>query len=424
MCLFLLPTPVLAVSPDITSFTNDTLSLITLISTAAAVFFLIRGGYLYLSSTGNPQALDQAKRTIKQALIGLIIVLAAGVITSVFRNAVNSGPAGGGATSLQLSQIESVKPSDGLTQVLIDAVASFMQNIIESATKPIVDGVLGYLTTTPSLLNNSVIVKFWLISLGIVDSLFVLAVALLGLHFMSASSLGFEEVELKQLLPKIGIAFLGANISLFLADYAIITCNTLVKAVLDSTGGLNHAWVVNAINPTTLINGTTPLITLIFLALFLIVAIVLLLMYISRLIMISLGAVLSPFIFLIWTLPKFADTAEMAVKTYLVSVFMIFIHTVVIQLAGSFLALPESNENSLISIAIAIGLFLTLLKVPSLMMQAVLYTSRSGALKKIGGQIINVISADNSSSATRAAAATTSTPGTAEVKTKRKVVQA
>jgi hypothetical protein len=419
-----LPSPVLAASPEITAYTNDTLSIITLISTAAAVFFLIRGGYLYLTSTGNPQALDQAKKTIKQALIGLVIVLAAGVITSVFRNAVNSGTADGGATSLQLAQIESVKPSDGLTQVLIDAVASFMQNIIESATKPIVDGVLGYLTTTPSLLNNSVIVKFWLISLGIVDSLFVLAVALLGLHFMSASSLGFEEVELKQLLPKIGIAFLGANISLFLADYAIITCNTLVKAVLDSTGGLNHAWVVNAINPTTLINGTTPLITLIFLALFLIVAIVLLLMYISRLIMISLGAVLSPFIFLIWTLPKFADTAEMAVKTYLVSVFMIFIHTVVIQLAGSFLALPESNENSLISIAIAIGLFLTLLKVPSLMMQAVLYTSRSGALKKIGGQIINVISADNSSSATRAAAATTSTPGTAEVKTKRKVVQA
>lgn len=424
MAYLFLPSPVLAVSSEMTAYTNDTLSIITLISTAAAVFFLIRGGYLYLTSTGNPQALDQAKRTIKQALIGLIIILAAGVITSVFRNAVNSGTADGGATSLQLSQIESVKPSDGLTQVLIDAVASFMQNIIESATKPIVDGVLSYLTTTPSLLNNSVIVKFWLISLGIVDSLFVLAVALLGLHFMSASSLGFEELELKQLLPKIGIAFLGSNISLFLADYAIITCNTLVKAILDSTGGLNHAWVVNAINPTTLINGTTPLITLIFLALFLIVAIVLLLMYISRLIMISLGAVLSPFIFLIWTLPKFADTAEMAVKTYLVSVFMIFIHTVVIQLAGSFLALPESNENSLISIAIAIGLFLTLLKVPSLMMQAVLYTSRSGALKKIGGQIINVISTDNSSSATRAAAATTSTPSTAEVKTKRKVVQA
>jgi hypothetical protein len=419
-----LPSPVLAVSPEITAYTNDTLSIITLISTAAAVFFLIRGGYLYLTSTGNPQALDQAKRTIKQALIGLVIVLAAGVITSVFRNAVNSGTADGGATSLQLSQIESVKPSDGLTQVLIDAVASFMQNIVESATRPIVDGVMNYLTTTPSLLGNSVVVRFWLVSLGIVDSLFVVVVALLGLHFMSASSLGFEEMELKHLLPRIGLAFLGANISLFLADYAVLTCNSLVKAILNSTGGLNHAWVVNAINPTTLINGTTPLITLIFLALFLIVAIVLLLMYISRLIMISLGAVLSPFIFLIWTLPKFADTAEMAVKTYLVSVFMIFIHTVVIQLAGSFLALPESNENSLISIAIAIGLFLTLLKVPSLMMQAVLYTSRSGALKKIGGQIINVISADNSSSATRAAAATTSTPGTAEVKTKRKVVQA
>jgi hypothetical protein len=417
-----LPFPVMAASPGITEYTNDTLSIITLISTAAAVFFLIRGGYLYLTSSGNPQALEQAKKTIKQALIGLVIVLAAGVLVSVFRNAVNSNTSGGEAPGYELSQIDSVKPSDGLTQVLIDAVASFMQNIVESATKPIVDGVMGYLTTTPSLLGNPVIVKFWLVSLGIVDSLFVIVVALLGFHFMSAGSLGFEEIELKFLLPRIGLAFLGANVSLFLADYAVLTCNTLVKAILDSTGGLNHAWVVNAIDPVTVISGNTPLITLIFLVLFLIIAIVLLLMYISRLIMISLGAVLSPFVFLIWTLPKFADTAEMAVKTYLVSVFMIFVHTVVIRLAGAFLALPESSENSLISIAIAIGLFLTLLKVPDLMMQAVLYTSRSGALKKVGGQIINVISADSSSSATREAAAAST--GAAEIKTKRKVSQA
>lgn len=419
---FLLPTPIHAstTTSDITNYTNDTLNILTIIATTAALFFLIKGGYFYLTSSGNPEALIQAKKTIRQAIIGLVIVLAAGVIISVFRNAVNSNTDAGNTANIALSQIETVKPNDGLTQVLIDAVSSFIQNIVESATKPIVDGVIGYLTSTPNLLNNSVVVKFWLVSLGIVDSLFVLAVALMGLHFMSASSLGFEEVELKSVLPRIGIAFLGANISLFLADYAIITCNALVKAVLDSTGGLNHAWIVDAINPTTLVSGTTPLIILIFLVLFLILSIVLLLMYISRLIMISLGAVLSPFIFLLWTIPKFADTAEIAIKTYLVSVFMIFVHTVVIQLAGSFLTLPDHTENSLLSIAIAIGLFITLLKVPSLMMQMVFYSSRSGAIKKLGGQIINVMSTDNSSTATRAATTQTTQP----VKIPRKVVQA
>lgn len=391
-------------SSDITNYTNDTLNIITLISTAAAVFFLIKGGYLYFSSTGNPESLVQAKKTIRNALIGLVIVLGATVIVSTFRGALSSDSTSTSAAAIAISPLNSVEPSEGLTQVLIDAVSGFMQNIVESATKPIVDGIIGFLTTTPSVLHNSVILNFWLIMVGIVDSLFVLIVALLGLRFMSASTLGFEEIELRQLLPRIGIAFLGANISLFLADYAIVTCNALVSGVLNSTGGLNHAWIENAITLPAVASGATPLITLIFLILFLIVSIVLLLMFITRLIMISLGAVLSPFIFLLWTMPKFSDFAEIAVKTYLASVFMIFVDVVVIQLAASFLTLPAHSENSLISIAVAIGLFFTLLKIPSLMMHMVFYTSRQGTFKKLGGQIMNVMTTDNKASASRTAA--------------------
>ncbi|MCL4384556.1 hypothetical protein M1116_03820 [Patescibacteria group bacterium] len=398
--------PVLAVTTasEITAYTTDTLTIITAIAGVATVFFLIKAGYQYLTSSGNPQSLIAAKQTIRNALIGLVIVLASGVLISLFNNALSSTTATGISLAVNIAPLDSVKPSDGLTQVLIDAVSAFIQNIVESATKPIVDGILGYLTTTPNLLSNQVIVNFWLVSLGIVDSLFVVVAALLGLHLMSADTFGFEEVELKQVLPRLGLFFLGANVSLFLADYAIVTCNALVNAVLNSTGGLSHSWVVNTINPTTLITGTTPLITLIFLIIFLIVAIVLLFMYITRLIFISLGAVLAPFIFLLWTIPKLSDFAEIATKSYIVAVFMVFVHVVIIQLAASFLALPEQSNNSLISIAVAIGLFLTLLKVPSLMTHMMFYTSGNGKLKKLGGQIINVITADNSSSASRSTA--------------------
>lgn len=418
--LFLIPHPTVAVSTSsqITKYTSDTLKIIILISSAAAVFFLIKGGYFYLGSTGNPEAITKAKKTIKNALLGLTIVLAASLIVSIFRGALNPISSGSGA-NVSIPPLESVEPTGGLTQVLIDAVSGFMQNIVESATKPIVDGIIGYLTTTPSVLNNQTIVNFWLVILGITDSFFVVIVALLGLRFMSASSLGYDDVELSQLLPKVGLAFLGANTSLFLADYAIVTANALVKTVLDSTGGLAHAWVVDAVNPATFITGTTPLITLVFLILFLIVAIVLLFMYISRLILISLGAVLSPLIFLLMIVPKFSDFAEIAVKSYVVTVFMVFVHVVVIQLASSFLALPSQTGNSLVSIAVAIGLFLTLLKVPSLMMQMVFYNSANRVVRKIGHQIVNVMSTDNSSSTTRDAA-----KKTAVVKTPRKVVSA
>lgn len=405
-------------SAEVMEYTNSTLQIITWIASIAAVFFIIKGGYEYMTSAGNPVALEAGKKTIRTALIGLLLVLSARVVISVYQTALTAPTDPGSGVVVDIPALSSTTPSDGLTQVLIDAVSAFMQNIVESALTPIVDGITTYLTTTPSVMSNQVIRQFWLISVGIVNALFILIIALVGLQTMSASSLGFEEVELKQILPRIGIAFLGANISLFLADYVILTANTLVTAVLSATGGLNHAWVVNAINPVSLISGSTPLITLIFLSLFLIVAIVLLLMYISRLIMISLGAVLAPFVFLFWALPKYADMASMAVKTYVVTVFIVFVHVVIIQLASGFLTLPEHSENSLVSIAVACGLFFTLIKTPSLMMQMVTYTSRTGTIKKLGNQIMNVMSTDNSSSATR------QTAGAKVAKVPRKVVSA
>lgn len=414
---FIIPSAAYAVSTstEILSYTTQTLQIITAIASAAAVLFLVKGGYFYLTSSGKPEALENAKKTIKNALIGLVLVLGAGLLVSVFQNALTNPATQTSTGAISLAPINSVTPSDGLTQVLIDAVNGFMQNIVESATKPIVDAIFGFLVTTPSLLNNSVIFNFWIIILGITDSLLVIVVAMLGLHFMSASTLGFEEVELKQLLPRIGLAFLGANSSLFLADYVIVTCNALVSAVIASTGGLAHAWVLNAVNLDGLINHTTPLITLIFLIIFLIVAIVLLLMYITRLITISLAGVLSPLIFLLCIIPRFSDFAEIAIKGYLVTVFTVFVHVVIIQLASSFLTIPGNTNNALLSVAIGIGLFLTLLKTPSFLMQLVFYNTGRGMVRKIGGQIMNVMTTDNNSS--RAVSG-------GDVKTPRRVVRA
>jgi hypothetical protein len=401
LATYLCTTPlVFAASSEITTFTSNTLQIITLIAGGAATLFLIIGGYGYITSSGNPETLENSKRIIKNALLGLLLILGSGIFVSLLRTALQPASSTNPTAAISLQPIQSAEPAEGLAQVLIDAVSGFMENIVQSAITPILNGILGYLTTTPSVLNNSVIFDFWLVTLGIVDSLFVLVVALLGLQLMSASTFGFEEVRLNQLLPRIGLAFLGANISLFLADYVILTCNALVKAILDSTGGLQQAWLEHATNPVVLVAGTTPLITLIFFVIFLIVAIVLLLMYISRLILISLGAVLSPFIFLLWAIPKTAGFAEMAVKSYFVTVFIVFVHVVTIQLAASFLTLPENSTNSLIAIATAIGLFFTLLKTPSLMMQLVQESAHTGVIQKLGGQIMNVMSTSKSTSAT------------------------
>ena len=61
---------------------NILLSLLGLV----AVVFIIFGGYTYLTAAGNQQRLDQAKGIIKNAVIGMVIVLLSYAITSFFFN--------------------------------------------------------------------------------------------------------------------------------------------------------------------------------------------------------------------------------------------------------------------------------------------------------------------------------------------------
>lgn len=380
-------------NPEVSEFTSTALGTLTLLASLTASFFLILGAYRYITSSGKPQALEGAKKTIKNALIGLVLILTANTFVSVLYTAFTTPSIPATDSQLALVPIEPVTVENSLTQILIDAIGALLQIIIQSITKPITDAVINFLTTTPPLATNSVIFNFWLTMLGITDALFALVVAALGFQFMSASTFGFEEIELKQILPKVGLAFLGANTSIFVIDWVIKLNNTLISAVLNSTGGLNLAWIDNAFNPGDIDPVQTLFVTEIFMLMFLILAIVLLLFYITRLISIAVGAVLAPLIFLLWSLPKFADFAEISAKTYLTTIFSIFIHVVVIQLAAAFLTLPNQvGTNSLISILVGVGLLMTLLKTQSFVIQLMFYNSARGLTKKIGGQITNVIS--------------------------------
>jgi len=389
-----IPSVVFAASnTEVESFANDAFRSIVALASIAAVFFLIRGSYIYITSTGKPEALDEAKQTIKKALIGLAIVIGAGVFSSLLSGAMTQPASPGVGTSLNLTPIQPATQNGSLAQILLDAISGFLQNIIQSATKPITDGIIWFLTSTPSLATNSVVFNFWLIMVGIADSLFVLVIALLGFHVMSASTFGFEELSLKTLLPRIGLTFLLANTSIFLIDWIISLCQTLINAVLHATGGIGEAWILNAFDPAALITGSTTLITLIFMVIFVVLAIVLLLFYISRLIILAFGAVVSPLVCLLWLFPRMTGFASNAISMYLVTVFSIFIHVVIIQLASSFLTIPgQEGANPIISILIGVAMLSILLKSTATAAQLALSSQTTGAVKKLGGQLLNVIS--------------------------------
>lgn len=398
-----LPSVVLAASnTEIENFTHDTLTTLIVLAGLAAAFFLIRGGYLYITSTGNPVALEDAKRTIRNALIGLVVVVGASVLSSLLSHAFSEPATSALGQNLSLEPIVPTESNGSLVQVLIDAIAGFLQTIVLSATKPILDGIMHFLTTTPSLVGNSVVFNFWLVMVGITDSLFALVIALLGFQIMSASSFGLGEVSLKELLPKIGLAFLLTNTSIFLIDWIISLNQILTSAVFNATGGITQAWVLSAFDPAVILTGTTNLVTLLFFVVFVILAVVLLLFYLSRLMILAVGAVLSPLICLLWVTPKFGGFAETAGKTYLVTVFSLFVHVVIIQLASSFLLLPDQvGANPFISILVGIAMFSLLLKTTSTMTQLILSSQTTGLFTKMGSQLMNVMSANKAAPVAR-----------------------
>lgn len=79
-------TPIFAQGADVSkveTFITSVIKALVFLAGALASAFFVWGGIRYIISSGNPQALESAKRTILYSAIGLIICLAAFVITSI-----------------------------------------------------------------------------------------------------------------------------------------------------------------------------------------------------------------------------------------------------------------------------------------------------------------------------------------------------
>jgi len=75
-----------AASDDAVQVENFIRSVIQLIAGLAGLIatgFFVVGGFTYITSSGNPEKLDQAKRTLFYSAIGLAIVIAAFVISNI-----------------------------------------------------------------------------------------------------------------------------------------------------------------------------------------------------------------------------------------------------------------------------------------------------------------------------------------------------
>jgi hypothetical protein len=383
-----------AASHAMQTFVAPVFATLAVLATLASTFFLVNGGIAYMTSTGRPDKLEHAKKVIRNALIGLVIVIAAGAMTAILTHAYHNAAAG---TTNVIPQLTSVKPtpaSAGLVDVLIKAITGLLQNIIQTAAQPFLDALSYFTKATPMMAANSSVFELWLAIVGIADAMFVLVVALLGFHVMSHATLGMEEIEIKHMLPQIGLAFLALNMSIFAIDAVISLSNAMIHA-LYAAFPVSSVW--QSLADVTKQSASMGLVALLIMVAFLVFAVILLIYYVTRLVTLYLGAILSPLFVLLWLLPAFKDFAVAAAKTYLTTVFVLFVHVVILLLAASIFAgmvsgSPDKSLDPVMSSVVGLAALIALLKTQGVLNQLAYVSIGPKAMRRLGSQFINSVS--------------------------------
>lgn len=81
-----LAVPVFAANGSVSQvedFIRNVIKVVASLAGLVATGFFVAGGFTYITSSGNPEQLDKAKRTLTWSAIGLAIVIAAFVISNI-----------------------------------------------------------------------------------------------------------------------------------------------------------------------------------------------------------------------------------------------------------------------------------------------------------------------------------------------------
>lgn len=348
-------------SEGIKTYINDLLA----ISSIICVLFLVIGGYTYITSSGNPEKILKAKKIIKNTTLGLIIVLAANLITNFYSHSYKSVS----SNHSEIIQLDKIKPnshSAGIVGVIIKSISGVFSDIIMTLASPFLHAFSYFISATPLPSENIEVMKLWEVSIGIADTLFVFILVLLGLRLMSSSVLGFGEISFMKILSTSALGFLIMNSSIFIIDSIISISNLMIKS-LDLNKALS---VFKILEDITKEPSGFALAALIILIVLLVISIILIIYYVARIIGIYLGAILAPIVVLLLLLPSTKDVAINLIKKYFITIFTLFIHVLILLLAETLLSgMGGSSADPIMSMLLGIACLVTLIKTQGVLSQ-------------------------------------------------------
>jgi hypothetical protein len=113
------------------------------------------------------------------------------------------------------------------------AISQWFSSLVTSALRPVFDFLGRTVFSTPDVASNDRIVQLWGISLAVADALLLLFL-LFGAGLVTAGGGLSSQLTAKELLPRLLVAAIAANVSLIVLGYLIDLSNALSRAVLGS----------------------------------------------------------------------------------------------------------------------------------------------------------------------------------------------
>ncbi|MEU7691065.1 conjugal transfer protein TrbL family protein [Microbispora hainanensis] len=191
--------------------------------------------------------------------------------------------------------------SFGIGDWITNQINAWFTELVGSAIKPLLDALAATLLATPSIDGQTRIEDLWHVTLVIANGSFVLFATVGGILAMS-----YETVQtryaIKEILPRLVVAFLAANASFLLTSKAIDLGNAIAQALLGQ--GFDARRAANAIRLLVLLPDASPIFYILLALVAVVLLVVLLITFVLRVALTTLLVVAAPLALACHALPQ------------------------------------------------------------------------------------------------------------------------
>ena len=278
------------------------------------------------------------------------------------------------------------------------AISQWFSNLVTSGLRPVFDFLGRTVFTTPPLADNGRIVQLWRFSLAIADALLLL-LFLMGAGLVTLGGGLGSQLTAKELLPRLVVAAVAANVSLLVLRQMIGLSNALSEAVLGTSLDPSEVarLMIRLLASAALAN---PFLALLGLAV-IVLGVLVVIAYIIRVAALVVLAAAAPLLLIGHTLPqtdRYARAWWRAILAFLLAPvaqsLLLAVAFRVLLTSDGVLGLPIGS--GLIDILVIGALLYFLYKVPFWMLHAAFSGAESRALvqaRRIGSAVTKAVSA-------------------------------